>query len=66
MVGSAGVSDTRSWPAILDHLAVIVVTVVGFAQGGWAPLLIVFAIEAGVAVLIAAAIVVPLVHRLAK
>jgi hypothetical protein len=36
----------------------IVVAVVGFAQGGWAPLLIVFAIEAGIAVLLAAAIVV--------
>lgn len=44
----------------------IVVAVVGFAQGGWAPLLILFAIEAGVAVLIAAAIVVPIIHRLVK
>jgi hypothetical protein len=44
----------------------IVVTVVGFVQGGWAPLLIVFAIEAGIAVLIAAAVVVPIVHRVVK
>ncbi|HEX7834869.1 MAG TPA: hypothetical protein VF479_05315, partial [Pseudolysinimonas sp.] len=44
----------------------IVVAVVGFAQGGWAPLLIIFAIEAGIAVLIAAAIVVPIIHRLVK
>ena len=44
----------------------IVVAVVGFAQGGWAPLLIIFAIEAGIAALLAAAIVVPIVHRLVK
>jgi hypothetical protein len=44
----------------------IVVTVVGFIQGGWAPLLVLFAIEAGIAVLIAAAVVVPIVHRLVK
>ena len=41
----------------------IVVAVVGFIQGGWAPLLVMFAIEAGVASLVAAAIIVPLVHR---
>ena len=44
----------------------LVVTVVGFAQGGWAPLLVIFAIEAGFAVLVAAAIVVPIVHRVVK
>lgn len=44
----------------------LVVTVVGFVQGGWAPLLIIFAVQAGFAVLVAAAIVVPLVHRLVK
>lgn len=41
----------------------IVVTIVGFAQGGWAALLVLFAIEAGIACLVAAAVVVPLVHR---
>jgi hypothetical protein len=44
----------------------IVVTVVGFIQGGWAPLLVLFAIEAGIAVLVAAAVVVPIVHRVLK
>lgn len=44
----------------------IVVTIVGFAQGGWAPLLVLFAVAAGIAVLIAAAVVVPLVHRLVR
>jgi len=42
----------------------LVVLVVGFVQGGWAPLLVLFAIQAGIASLIAAAVVVPLVHRL--
>ena len=41
-------------------------TVPGFVQGGWAPLLVLFAIEAGIACLLAAAIVVPIVHRLVK
>jgi hypothetical protein len=44
----------------------IVVTIVGFIQGGWGPLLIVFAIEAGFAVLVCAAIVVPIVHRVVR
>jgi hypothetical protein len=47
-------------------LNLIVVAVVGFVQGGWAPLLVLFAIEAGIACLVAAAIVVPLVHRVLK
>jgi hypothetical protein len=47
-------------------LNLLVVLTVGFIQGGWAPLLVLFAIEAGVACLVAAAIVVPLVHRLVK
>jgi hypothetical protein len=41
----------------------LVVTTVGFIQGGWAPELVLFAIEAGISCLVAAAIVVPLVHR---
>jgi hypothetical protein len=44
----------------------LVVITVGFIQGGWAPLLVLFAIEAGIACLVAAAIVVPLVHRLVR
>ena len=44
----------------------LVVLIVGFVQGGWAPVLVLFAIEAGLACLIAAAIVLPIVHRLVK
>lgn len=44
----------------------LVVITVGFVQGGWAPLLVLFAIQAGICCLIAAAIVVPAVHRLAR
>ena len=44
----------------------LVVITVGFIQGGWAPLLVMFAIEAGITCLVAAAIVVPLVHRFVK
>jgi hypothetical protein len=44
----------------------VVVLTVGFIQGGWAPLLVLFAIEAGLACLIAAAVVLPIVHRLVK
>ena len=49
--------------AILNLLVVITV---GFIQGGWAPELVLFAIEAGIACLIAAAIVVPIVQRVVK
>lgn len=44
-------------------LNAIVVTIVGFVQGGWAALLVLFAVEAGIATLISAAIVIPIVHR---
>jgi len=45
-------------------LNLLVVVTVGFVQtGGWAGQLILFAIEAGVACIVAGAIVVPLVHR---
>jgi hypothetical protein len=42
----------------------IVVLVVGFVQGGWAAFLVLFAIEAGIAFLIAVLIVAPIIHRL--
>lgn len=45
-------------------LNLLVVTVVGFIQSGEAPELVLFAVQAGVACLVAAAIVVPIVHRL--
>jgi len=44
----------------------IVVTIVGFIQGGAGPWLVMFAIVAGFAVLVCAAIVVPIVHRVVK
>jgi hypothetical protein len=46
--------------AVLNALTVVTV---GFIQGGWAPLLVLFAIQAGFACLVAAAIAVPVVHR---
>lgn len=61
-------SPARAYLLLLIGAVVnaLVVLVVGFAQGGWAPLLVLFAIEAGLACLIAAAIVLPIVHRLVK
>jgi hypothetical protein len=61
-----GVSARRTFLFLVVGaiLNLLVVTVVGFAQGGWAPLLVLFAIEAGIACLVAAALVVPLIHRL--
>lgn len=42
----------------------IVVLIVGLVQGGWAPLFVLFAIEAGIAFLIAVLIVAPIIRRL--
>jgi hypothetical protein len=66
--GGSGPGAGHTWVLALLGAVVnlIVVTVVGFIQGGWAPLLVLFAIEAGIAVLVGAAIVVPIVHRLVK
>lgn len=61
--GGPGAGRTYLFAVIGAGVNLLVVTVVGFIQGGWAPLLVVFAIEAGIAVLIGAAIVVPIVHR---
>lgn len=47
-------------------LNAIVVLVVGFVQGGWAPLYVLFAIEAGIAFLIAVLVVAPIVRRLVR
>ena len=44
----------------------IVVLVVGVIQGGWGALTVIFAIEGGVAVLIAVLIAAPLARRVAK
>ena len=59
----AGIALTLLFALIGTVANLVTVIVVGFVQGGWAWLFIVFAIEAGVAFLIASAIVVPLVHR---
>ena len=64
--GGPGAALTWVFALVGAFVNLIVVTIVGFIQGGWAPLLVLFAIEAGIAVLIAAAIVVPIVHRLVK
>lgn len=45
-------------------LNAIVVLIVGLAQGGWAPLFVLFAIEAGIAFLIAVLVVAPIIRRL--
>jgi hypothetical protein len=64
----AGPSAGRAYLLLLIAAVVnaVVVLTVGFIQGGWAPLLVLFAIEAGLACLIAAAVVLPIVHRLVK
>ena len=64
----AGPSAGRAYLLLLIAVVVnaVVVLTVGFIQGGWAPLLVLFAIEAGLACLIAAAVVLPIVHRLVK
>jgi hypothetical protein len=63
-----GVSAGRTYLFLLigSILNLLVVLTVGFIQGGWAPLLVLFAIEAGIACLLSAAVVVPIVHRLAR
>jgi hypothetical protein len=64
----AGPSAARTYLFLLIGvvLNLVVVTVVGFIQGGWGPLLVLFAIEGGIVCLLAAAIVVPIVHRAVK
>jgi hypothetical protein len=64
--GGPGAGLTWVFALVGAIVNLIVVTVVGFIQGGWAPLLVLFAVEAGIAVLVGAAIVVPIVHRLVK
>ena len=65
---SKAVSARRTYVLLVIGAAVnlLVVITVGFIQGGWAPQLVLFAIQAGIACLVAAAIVVPLVHRFVK
>jgi len=42
----------------------VVVVAVGFIQGGWAPMFVVFALEAGLAFLVAVLVVAPIVRKL--
>jgi len=65
---SRALSASRTYLLLLIGTVVnlLVVITVGFIQGGWAPTLVLFAIEAGIACLVAAAIVVPIVHRVLR
>jgi hypothetical protein len=44
----------------------VVVLIVGLVQGGWAALFVLFAIEAGIAFLIAVLVVAPIIRRLLR
>lgn len=59
-----GIGVTLLVALVAVVLNAIVVLVVGFVQGGWGPLLVLFAIEAGIAFLIAVLIVAPIIRRL--
>lgn len=59
-----GVGVTLLVAAAAVAVNAIVVLIVGFAQGGWAPLYVMFAIAAGIAFLIAVLIAAPIVRRL--
>lgn len=61
-----GVGATLLWALVGVVVNAIVVLVVGFVQGGWAALFVLFAIEAGVAFLVAVLVVAPIVHRVVK
>lgn len=58
-----GVGLTLAIAVAAVVLNAIVVLIVGFVQGGWAPLYVLFAIEAGIAFLIAVLIVAPIIRR---
>ena len=59
-----GLGITLLWAFIGVVVNAIVVLVVGLVQGGWAGLFVLFALEAGVAFLLAVLIVTPLVRRI--
>ena len=61
-----GVGVTLLVAAIGVAINAVVVLVVGFIQGGWGPGFVLFAIEAGIAFLIAVLIVAPIIHRLLR
>jgi hypothetical protein len=59
-----GIGVTLLVALVAVVLNAIVVLIVGFVQGGWGPLLVLFAIEAGIAFLIAVLVVAPIIRRL--
>lgn len=59
-----GLGATVLWAFIGVIVNAIVVLVVGLVQGGWAALFVLFALEAGIAFLLAVLVVTPLVRRL--
>jgi hypothetical protein len=61
-----GVGVTLAVAAVGVAVNAIVVLIVGFAQGGWAPLYVLFALQAGIAFLIAVLLVAPIVRRLRR
>lgn len=68
LVRAKQLSGPRTYLLLVIGVVVnaVVVLVVGFVQGGWGPLLVLFAIQAGIACLVAAAGVIPIVHRIAR
>lgn len=59
-----GMGETLVWALVGVAVNAVVVLVVGLVQGGWAALFVLFAIEAGVAFLVAVLIAAPVIHRL--
>jgi hypothetical protein len=61
-----GVGITFLWALVGVGVNAVVVLVVGLLQGGWAALFVLFALEAGVAFLVAVLIVAPIARRLVR
>jgi len=59
-----GIGVTLLVAAVGVAVNAIVVLIVGFAQGGWAPLYVLFAVQAGIAFLVAVLVVAPIIRRL--
>lgn len=61
-----GVGITLLWAFIGTVVNAVVVLVVGVLEGGWGALMVLFAIEAGIAFLVAVLVVAPIVRRLTR
>lgn len=61
-----GIGMTLLWAFIGVAVNAVVVLIVGLVQGGWGAFFLVFALEAGVAFLIAVLVVAPIVRRVAR